>query len=207
MNMDPHRRARVPRLNLCMVPAAQRTLLYLTRPSHPLTRLWMITAAARSRSDLSLSRSATWPARKNTLVFPKQYWSVSGMSSGRYRLHKAWAWAWLWGPRRRIRYLLKNSSYVHLNTNLPHIYKTLSFIYFSIRNCSTNMQFRAWWSVWTFKRPGWITCGTDPNSLQHSTCSQLLHGPLRVEPNQDVTHLCVTQYGVCTDTLQSEHAR
>lgn len=101
-----------------MMTVAQQILVYLIRASHPLTRLWMITAATRSLSALSLSRRATWPARKNTLVFPKQYWSGSGISSGRPCLHKAWAWSWLWGPRSRRRYLLKNSSYVHLETKI-----------------------------------------------------------------------------------------
>lgn len=119
-NVDPHRRARAPLLYLWMVTAAQRILQYLTRSSHPLIRLWMMTAAARSRSDLSRSRRATWPARKNTLVFPKQYCSGSGISWGRSCLHKAWARSWFWGPRSKIWYLLKNSSYVHLDRQIQH---------------------------------------------------------------------------------------
>lgn len=114
--LSPHRLARDPLEYLCMVTVAQRILVYLIRDSHPLTRLWMITAAPRSLSALSLSRRATCPARKNILVFPKQYWSGSEMSWGRLRLHEAWACSWIWGPWRRRRYLLKNSSYVHLET-------------------------------------------------------------------------------------------
>lgn len=112
--ISSHRLARAPLQYFCMVTVAQQILVYLSRASHPLTWLWMITAATHSLSALSLSRRATWPALKNTLVFPKQYWSGSGISFGRASLHRAWAWSWFWGPWIRMRYLLKNSSYVHL---------------------------------------------------------------------------------------------
>lgn len=119
----PHRLARAPLQYLWMVRVARRILAYMILASHPLTWLWIITAATRSLSALSLSRRATCPARKNTLVFPKQYWSGSWMSSGSIRLHKTRACSWVWGPRRRMRYLLKNSSYVHLKTMISNIRK------------------------------------------------------------------------------------
>lgn len=110
-----HRLARAPLQCFWMVMVAQQIRVYLRRASQPLTRLWMMTAARHSLSALSLSRRATWPALKNTLVLPKQYWSGSEISSGKASLHRAWAWSWSWGPWSRMRYLIKNSSYVHLD--------------------------------------------------------------------------------------------
>lgn len=38
-----------------------------------------------------------------------------------------------------------------------------------------------WWMSMKRSLPGWITCSTDTNCLQHPTGSQLLHCPLRVK--------------------------
>lgn len=41
-----------------------------------------------------------------------------------------------------------------------------------------------------YEVPGWITCSTDTNSLQHAAGSELLDRPLRVEPNKESLLIC-----------------
>lgn len=122
----PYLLASPPRAYLCRVRVAQRRRRNRRRPSQPRTQLWMMTPATCSRSARSFSSTATWPARKNTLVLPKQYCSGSGMSSERAHWQSARISPGLREPRNRTRYRLKNSSYVHLETQG----KRLFYFYF-----------------------------------------------------------------------------